>query len=166
MNDDQAFGDERRKFYATVANGNLSANDWLCQWHDYCHEIDDVIDTPDYAPERVLGLFERANALYTHPFYQLHRAKLSTMILVATSLYSDSNKWEKDAALWKRWWAEVMRHCGNEAIFAVAQICGGYTHMKGLTAPMLAMCYVYHKDKYGTPAGDDRHNPAKLEEAA
>lgn len=161
---EQSFTEQRCQFYGTVAHGNAGAHEWLCLWHDYCHEIDDIIDIPDWSAERVIAVFERANALYTHAFYQTHRLALSPMILVATSLYNDANKWEQDPQLWKRWWAEVMRHCGNEVIFAVAQICGGYQHLKSITAPMLAMCYVYHKDKYGTPDApkEDRTKPNPL----
>lgn len=149
---EQSFKEERSAFYRTIANGDAAAHDFLCQWHDYCHEIDDIIDTPDWSSERLLKLFEFANRVYTHPFYALHRKVLSPVVLVATSLYADSNAWEKDDQLWKRWWADVLRHCGNEVIFTVAQICGGYFHVRSITAPLMAMCYIYHKDKHGTPS--------------
>jgi hypothetical protein len=143
---------ERARFYQLVANGNTAGLDFLTRFHAYMHEIDDIIDERDWNNERVLKCFASACLLYSHPFYSANRHRLGTAILVATSLYNDANKWERDPALWKRWWADVMRHAGNEVIFAVAQICGGWGHLKSLTAPMMAMSYIYHADKYGTPA--------------
>lgn len=143
--------EERGKFYDMVACGNAPAREWLILFHDYCHEIDDVIDENDWDNERVLGVFIAANTLYSHPFYCAHHKVLGPCILIATSVYVDSNKWEKDPAKWKKWWAEVMRHSGNEVIFAVANICGGWKHLRYVTAPLYASCYVYHADKYGTP---------------
>lgn len=149
---DATFKEERARFYRLAACGNELAMDFLCQWHDYCHEIDDVIDTPDYTPARLLALLEFANRLYSHAFYAQHRQVLSPVILVATSIYADSNKWEQDEQLWKRWWAEVLRHCGNEVTYTVAQLCGGYMHVRQITAPLMAMSFIYHKDKYGLPS--------------
>lgn len=146
-----SFSEERSAFYRTVANGNELAREWLCLFHDYCHELDDVIDIPDWSPARVLAVFERANLIYTHPFYAAYRAQLTPAIQVATAIYSDANHWEKEPDLWKKQWADVMRHSGNEVIFSVAFITGGYAHLKSITRPMLAMCYIYHKDKYGVP---------------
>lgn len=143
--------EERNKFYRTVSCGNAIAYEFLVQFHEYCHEVDDIIDLPDWSPERVLNCFALACRLYSHPFYTQHRKAIGPAILVATSLYQDANKWEQDPALWKQWWADVLRHAGNQVTFTIAQLCGGWTHMKGLTAPLMASSYIYHADKYGTP---------------
>lgn len=142
---------ERNQFYETVACGNRLAYDFLTLFHGYMHEIDDIIDESDWTPERVLACFASACRVYSHPFYSANRKALSPSILVATSVYHDSNQWEKDPALWKRWFADVMRHSGNQVIFTVAHLCGGWKHMQGLTKPLMAASYVYHADKYGTP---------------
>lgn len=138
-------------FFNRVANGNQVGLDWLCLWHDYNHDVDDVIDENRWDGQSLLTVFMCACTVYSHPFYRQHLHQLQTPVMLATSMYADSVKWERDPQLWKRQWADVMRHAGNEVICAVAIICGGYEHMRQIAGPMLAMCYIHHKDKYGVP---------------
>jgi len=140
-----------RDFFSKVSNGDRLAADFLCRFMAYCHGVDDVIDESKWDAETLLALLVQASEVYSHEFYRMHVGRLQTPILTATSVYADSIKWEKDPALWKREWAEVTRHAGNEVILAVALICGGFAHLRDVSAPLYATCFVYHKDRYGTP---------------
>ena len=66
--------------------------------------------------------------------------------------WEDSVTWERSPELFKRQWADVMRHSENLVIFSVAILCGGYEHLMELSNPWRAMLYVCHKDKYPTEA--------------
>ncbi len=144
---------ELENFFSTVCNGNAVALDWLCRWHRYCHEIDDIIDDSQWHDrERMLALFVSMNDLYSHPFYVQHCQRLQPVVMLATGTFADSIKFERSKQLWQRQWAEVMRHCGNLMIDAVAFICGGYQHQRKLSAAFLAMCFCNHADKHGVVA--------------
>lgn len=140
-----------RDFYSTICGENKSALEWICLFHDYMHEVDDIIDENDWNPERVMKCLIMANDVYSHSFYLEHWKRLQCSILSATSVYCDSIKWERSTDLWKRQFAEVTRHAGNEVVHVVALICGGYENVRKISAAMLAAAFIYHKDKYGVP---------------
>jgi len=140
-----------RGFFAQVANGNPLAEDWLCRYYDFAHAVDDVIDLERWDPESVLAVLVQASEVYAHPFYVLHGLRLQLPIITSTDTYLDSVHWEKAPELWKRQWAEVMRHAGNEVIMAVGMICGGWETVRKLSAPWMASCFIYHADRYGVP---------------
>lgn len=150
--DDHKSNEELRRWFTHIANGNPSGGAWLSLYHDWCHEVDDVIDLPDWSPETLLKVLVRACEVYSHPFYVKNCKHLQGVCILATAEYSDSINWERAPELFKRQWAEVMRHAGNHVIYTVALLCGGYEHLLNFSGPWRAMCYVYHKDKYGTPS--------------
>lgn len=136
------------EFLRFAANGNGAGAEWLHLWHRYNHAVDDVIDENLWDAETLLRLLVQACECYSHHFYVAHLDQLQTPALLATRTYGDSVDWEK-GALWKRHFAEVMRHAGNEVICAVALICGGFEHLTKVSAPLMASCAIYHADKYG-----------------
>jgi hypothetical protein len=140
------------RFYMKVANGNVSAAQFIWMFHTWCHEIDDIIDDGKWDALSINTVLLGAAGLYAHPFYIEHWAALQSQIIIATSVYADSNLWEKDPALWKRQWAEVLRHSGLHINFTIAMICGGWEHLRGLGSAQLAMAYIYHADKHGVPS--------------
>lgn len=138
-------------FYLRVANGDHEAANFLCNFHRWCHNVDDIIDESRWSPLLINKVLLEACQIYSHPFYRRHCAALQSQIIIATSAYADANKWEKDGQLWKRQWAEVLRHAGLHVNFTVAMICGGWEHLRAYSAPQLAMAFIYHKDRHGTP---------------
>jgi len=139
-----------------IANGVAGAEDFLRLWGCYLRAVDDVCDEQKWEPENILRVLMMACQFYSHPFYVRHVAKLQMPVLIATNLWTDSVRWEKEPEPWKRQWADVLRHSGNEVILAVAMICGGWEGMRRISAPLMAMCYVYHADKHGVPGTPER----------
>lgn len=138
-------------FMGVISRGNPMARDLLERWWEFCHAVDDVIDEAQWNADALLNAQALAIAFYSHPFYRRHISALQMPALLATNFYEDSVVWEKDPVLWKRQWADVLRHAGNEVILAVACIVGGYEHMQAMSRPILASCYIYHADLYGVP---------------
>lgn len=151
MKADTGTSEQVNDFLRFAANGDAVASDWLTLWHRYNHAVDDVIDNATWDFESLLALFVTACMCYSHPFYALNRLALQMPVLLATRTYGDSVKWERDPALWKRQFAEVTRHAGNDVICAVAMLTGGWEHLTKVSAPLLASCFVYHADLYGRP---------------
>jgi len=138
-------------FMGVIARGNPGAWELMKLWWTFCHAVDDVIDESQWNADCVLGAFANGIAFYSHPFYQRHVSALQMPALLATSFYEDSVVWEKEPILWKRQWADVLRHAGNDVILAIAFLVGGYEHMQAMSRSILASCYVYHADRYGVP---------------
>lgn len=139
-------------FMGVIARGNPIAKDLLEKWWTFCHAVDDVIDENQWNEESITNCLAHGIAFYSHPFYRRYQAALQMPALLATNFYEDSVTWERDPVLWKRQWADVLRHAGNDVIMAVAFLVGGYKHMQAVSRPVLASCYVYHADKYGVPS--------------
>lgn len=151
MPDDPGTGEKVNRFLRLVAANDEGGFEFLKLWHEYCHLVDDIIDDGLWDAETLLRCLMLGCTVYSHPFYQRNRSSLQMPALVATSIYGDSVAWEKDPALWKRQWCEVLRHAGNDVFFAVAMVCGGWEHLRKISKPLFASCYVYHADRYGVP---------------
>lgn len=139
-------------FFTMVARGDHDAERFLALWGAYCHDVDDVIDENLWDAEHIVSVLALAVTFYSDPYYVRNVALLRMPVLMATAVFADSCIWEqKEQPLWKRQFADVMRHSGNEVINCVAFIQGGYDHMQQVSLPLMATCYIYHKDKYGLP---------------
>lgn len=138
-------------FMSVIARGNPGAHELLKVWWEFCHAVDDVIDESQWNAEALLNVQAIGIGFYSHPFYLRYVSALQMPALIATNFYEDSVKWEREPILWKRQWADVLRHAGNDVIVAVAYIVGGYEHMQAISRALLASCYVYHADRYGVP---------------
>jgi hypothetical protein len=144
---DQAKG-KLRDLLGSFANGNQLATDWLCIYYEWTHEVDDIIDEDDWDPEKLLKAFLRACEVYSHPFYVLNSQHLQGICILVTAEYADSIKWERAPELFKRQWADVMRHTSNNVFYTVALLTGGYEHLRKIANSWRAVCYVQHKDKH------------------
>lgn len=142
---------ETVSFLDVIAKGNPEATELLKAGWRFCHAVDDVIDEAQWNADAILNTSALGIAFYSHPFYRRNIAALRMPVLIATSWYEDSVNWEKAPELWKRRWADVLRHAWNGVIMAVAYLVGGYEHMQAVSRPLLASCYVYHADRYGVP---------------
>lgn len=135
-----------------ICCGDAQAMDFLCQWAKYCHAIDDIIDGDNRSPEHVINTSGAMPVLlFTHPFFVRNPAitvALRQVVLLVANTYADSVAWEKSPLLWQREHADVLRHCGNEMVFAVAQLCGGYEHARTISLEQREICYhTQHPDK-------------------
>lgn len=121
--------------------GDREAIEFLCLWAQYCHRVDDVIDGDVTHTEGILGTFALAPVLFSHPFYLRHLFALRAVVLLVTNMYADSIAWANGPAPWQREFANCYRHCGNEMLIAVAQICGGYDHARTISLEQREQCY-------------------------
>lgn len=121
--------------------GDREAIEFLCLWAKYCHAIDDVVDKDVQDAEGIVSTFSLAPVLFSHPFYLRHMFALRQVVLLVANMYADSIAWEKEPEQWKREFANCYRHCGNEMLIAVAQICGGYDHARQFSLEQRELCY-------------------------
>ena len=139
--------------YAEVCSGNTDAFLFVCLWAVYVHAIDDIIDGEKHmqSAESILEVFAQANILFTQPFYRQHAEELQMVVMKATNAYADSVALEKSADKGLRKMADVLRFAGNEMLFAVALICGGFQHMSQLSPRIREMSWAAHHDENGAP---------------
>ena len=134
-----------------AANGNRGAHEFLVLWNQYCHAIDDLIDSAERpAAEDVLAVFMQAAVLYSHPFYAAHSANLLPIVATVTNTYADSVRMESMEG-WPKQAADVLRFCGNDMVCAVAFITGGYRHMRDLSGRLRYVSQQEHHDDGGNP---------------
>lgn len=126
---------------ARVCCQDREAIEFLCIWARYCHGVDDIVDGDCKTAEAILSTFSVAPLLFSHPFYLRNLCALRQVVLLVTNMYADSVKWENGKELWQREFANCYRHCGNEMLIAVAQICGGYDHARTISLEQRSICY-------------------------
>lgn len=129
---------ECHAFTQEICCGNKDAAMFCALWYNYCHGIDDIIDTkedgrPTMSNEQILGIFANAALLYNCPFFIAHRSNLFPIALMVTNMYADSVLWEKSPINRRRIMADAMRTCGDEMLFMVALICGGWEKMRDIS---------------------------------
>ena len=128
------------------------AQEWLSLWGDYSRACDNLVDSGERTPARMVESWALGNRCYSHPFYRANAHLLQSACLMATSLWSLSCDWEKDAELWKRQWADVLRHADVAIVLAVCLICGAsWESCQDVTRAFLVAGRVQHKEKYGEP---------------
>jgi hypothetical protein len=144
------------EFYLKVCAGNEQAYEFLCGWHHYTHLIDDFVDAPpknaEESAERLGALLAWAAMLYSSPFWVKNVAALSPIVMSVTNTYIDSVRWEQAIRpQWQKTVADTLRHSGNDMVFAVAAICGGWAHMRQFSLPLRAIAFASHHDVDGNP---------------
>lgn len=146
--------DSLSSLFVHACNGNESALQFLVLFNQYAHGIDDVIDSArDGAPkdpEFVLSTFAMGCNVFSHPFYQANIVRLQPVVYLITSAYADSVKWEKSDRDGLRRTADVLRFCGNEMVFAIAVICGGYEHLRTISPALREKSWDGHHSSDGT----------------
>lgn len=144
------------ELFQTICKGNKSAVDYLLLWVKYTDEVDNLVDTmqdgrPIMSKEHILRIFVMAIQVYNHPFYVQFRECLSMVAMLVTNTYTDSVLWERSPIESRRKMADVIRFCGNDMIFAVSTICGGYDHTRKLSQCIRDGDWKYHHDEEGNP---------------
>lgn len=132
---------DEEKRILEICKGNQEAYDFLNLWARYCHEIDDIVDGARLAPEEVIATFALATMVYSHPFYLRNLPALRQVVLLIANMYADSVAWENEGQQWQREFSNCYRHAGNEMVFAVAQLCGGFEHVRSVSAEQREICY-------------------------
>lgn len=125
--------EQMAEFYQRVARGNGEAIVFLLAWHEYCHEWDDLVDSFWPESDRLMAVAAHAVDLYSIPYYVRHMASLKPIAKHVTCVYGLSARWERDPEKWIRQCSDVLRHCGNDMVYAVAEIEGGWDHRVQVT---------------------------------
>ena len=138
-------------FAVEVCRGNQQALDFCHLWYQYCHGIDDLIDTmedgrPTMSPEEIIALFANAALLYNCPFFLANRNFLFPVVLLVTNAYADSVAWEKSPVNRRRVMADVLRTCGDEMFFMVAVILGSWPHVRGVSGRIREADWILQHD--------------------
>lgn len=144
------------KLFRVICRDNQNAISFGLLWVRYNDEVDNLIDTvedgrPIFTKEQILRVFVTALEVYNHPFYVEHRHHLHMVAALVTNTYTDSVLWERSPVESRRKMADVLRFCGNEMIFAMAMICGGYDHCRKLSQQIRDGDWKFHHDDEGNP---------------
>jgi hypothetical protein len=134
-----------------ACNGNTEALEFVDAWRHYIKAIDDMIDEQKHDPETLVKTLALACLCYSTMFYAKNSQLLKMLVLAISNSYLDSVAFEKDAELWKRQWADVLRHADLQLVCVVAMITGGWDLARQLSGPMLEQYYLNHKERYGVP---------------
>ena len=132
-----------------IAKDNQQALDFLILWATYCHEVDDIIDNKINDPEKILRVFVTAAEVYNHPFYVRYQSYLYSLVIVISNAYADSVKWSHSMVDAQHKMSDVLRHAGNDMLFAVAFICGGYEHLRTVSSTLREQSWLNHHDDKG-----------------
>ena len=147
---------ECHAFTVEICRGDRDAHVFCDLWFNYCHGIDDLIDTmedgrPTMKPEAVLSLFANAAALYNCPFFVRYRDQLLSVALLVTSAYADSVAWERSPIKRRRIIADVLRCCGDEMFFIVAMLTGGWAHVRSVSSRIRERDWILQHDEDDNP---------------
>lgn len=147
---------EARKWCVALCCGNQQAMTLCDLWYQYCHGIDDLVDTmvdgrPSMSKEEMISLFFSAALFYNDPFYRAHSTVLFPIILQVTNTFADSVAWENSSKKHLRAMGDVFRTCGNEFYVMIALICGGEKHMRKMSMAIKERDWLGQHDKDGHP---------------
>lgn len=134
-----------------LTKGDKEAAAFIRSWRAYVHGIDDIIDGDIKEPEQILRVFMQAAFLYAEPFYLKNLPRLYQLVINCTNAYADSVNWEKSEVEWKRNFSDHYRHFGAEMVLAIAEICGGYDHMRQVSVYLREICWNEHHNEKGEP---------------
>jgi hypothetical protein len=139
--------DNYQSLVLEACNGNEAGFAFLALWNQYVHAIDDIVDG-QATPETTITTFACAANVFSHPFYLANRAALYAVVMLVANAYADSVSWEKSDRDGQRTMSDVLRFAGNEMLFAVALICGGYAHLRKISPVVRERSWLdHHNDK-------------------
>lgn len=152
----EATAEETHSFAKELCRGNPHALVFCDLWYTYCHSIDDILDTmedgrPTMSKEAILAVFINAAMLYNSPFYVENRHHLYPVVFAVTNQYADSVAWERSPEKHRRTMADVLRCCGDEMLFIVAMIVGGWQHMRQMSGRIRERDWILQHDEHGNP---------------
>jgi hypothetical protein len=142
---------EAHAFCREVCLGNTEAMQCCDLFYKYVHGIDDIIDTkedsrPTMSNEKIIETFITCAGLYNCSFYRNHANVLLGVIIVVTNTWADSVAWERSPLEHRRTMSNVLRTCGDDFFFAVAMICGGWQHLRNVSAKIREADYLRQND--------------------
>jgi hypothetical protein len=119
-----------------VACGNKDAEAFVLSFVAFCHMLDDIVDGDK--PVDDMRLVRESLALIDemmlNPWVNANRIFLWPSIVGCFNAWIDANKWERDGTPVQQRDADVVKGIYHETVFLVARLCGGFDHMRFVTA--------------------------------
>lgn len=148
--------EDARAWNHELCCGNQSAMACNDLYYNYCHAIDDLLDTmrdgrPRMSKDQILSTYFNAALFYNSSFFVANREMLFPIILDITSTYAVSVGWENSSKLHLRKMADVFRTTGNRFYYMVALLCGGEAHALKMIRRIHERDYVLQHDVQGNP---------------
>lgn len=113
---------------------------FILDYYEYVHKIDDLIDEGIKSNENLLSVFHAASKVFSNDFYRRYGHMLFIVNTLIHNTYSDIIQWEKSEIDWQKAYADNLRHCAIDMVFAVLYIVGGEEAMRKLSLPMREFC--------------------------
>lgn len=127
---------------------NPDALEFVENYKEYIHQIDDLIDNPDRpSSEDILKVFAKASFVFSLPFWKANSHMLFMLEQVINNTYADSVLWERSNVKWKQSDAGVLRHAGIEMFFAVILLVHGRETLRDLSSDFRTQCHNLHMDE-------------------
>jgi len=144
MSNNKYTQEQWERLFHDISNGNENAYMFLCAWSKYCHGIDDIVDKDISDAESIVGVFFTCTAIYSSAFWQAYSVQLFNVVALVSNDYVDSN----DESIKDK---DSLRFSGNYMLLAVANICGGYQHMRKFSRLLREIAYKEHHNDKGEP---------------
>lgn len=136
---------------AQITNGDRECAYFLKCWGDYLRAVDDTIDDGKWTADNLFAVFAMGNKLYSGNYYRRHVQDLRMPVLTGTAMWQVSCEWERQPELWKRLWADYLRHSDVAMLSAVAMLQKGWEKSVEFIRAFLSGAYVDHADRHGIP---------------
>lgn len=127
------------------------ACEFVNNYRDYIHGIDDIVDGDIKDSESILRIFSLGSRLFSSDFYHRYRQYLYPIEVLINNTYADSCLWEKDDINWKRRDAGVLRHTGIDMFLFVVFIIAGRDKMREISEKFRTQCHEFHMTKEENP---------------
>lgn len=132
-----------------VTGGNVEANTCLETWAACLRAVDNIVDEGLWDADHILEATALNIRFCCDPFYRQHIHQLQLPALIATGIWELSVEWERDSELWKRQWADVLRHADAVFLGAVCLICRGWEAATEFYREFWTASYNDHVERHG-----------------
>lgn len=120
----------------TIAKGNKEAAVWLCDYDSFCSLMDDIIDEPGSIKDVVLasGMLNIIGNFAVPGWVRDNSPRLYPLIVTGANAWLDANAMAKSDDYRTQLSSDVLKSQYAEMENAVAFLCGGFDHMRAMSA--------------------------------
>jgi len=105
------------------------ALEFFLLYNDYVNQVDDLIDEK-FTKEGFLKSLYTASLLYSSNYFTNNRAFLLPIEHNIINTYADTVQWETCEDPKRKQAADVLRHCGQDMLFAIIKLEFGYEALR------------------------------------
>lgn len=125
---------------------------WVFQFQELCHLVDDIIDERITDPEVVLKMHQLTVTVFTSEFFYRYRADLYPIQCLITNVYADSVNMEQDKDTpWKQSMFDGLRNISNEMFSHIVGLLCGWEAKREISMLLREDSYYHHHTKEGKP---------------